>query len=161
MGKKVIGIDPGFSGGIAYINSAGIIDCCHMPDTPKDIFDKLKEIISEDSEGNRLEIKEDVVCYLEDVGGGRPGQAVGAMTKFARHNGHLEMALLALGVRIVKVVPQKWQKTLGIGSSSAYDKSEWKRRLKAKAQELYPDKKVTLVNADALLILNYALEKER
>ena len=35
--------------------------------------------------------------------------------------------------------------------------SEWKRKLKAKAQELYPHLDVTLKNCDALLILHFAL----
>jgi hypothetical protein len=55
------------------------------------------------------------------------------------------------------VRPQTWQKNLGIGTSrTCASKTEWKNKLKALAQRKFPDAKVTLATADALLILDYA-----
>lgn len=97
------------------------------------------------------------VCVLEDVGQGMPGQSSSATAKFARHNGHLEMALLALGIKTIKTRPQKWEKTYSLGTSGKHEKTEWKRMLKEKAQQLFPQlgKKVTLKTCDALLIAEY------
>lgn len=128
-----------------------VIEVMNMPETPMDILYALRKYASEDT-----------VAYLEDVGHGRPGQSSSATARFARHCGHLEMALLALQVSTVKVTPQKWQKIYQLGKSSDYEQSEWKRRLKAKAQELFPNlgKKVTLLTCDALLIALYGVRNE-
>lgn len=149
--NSVIGIDPGFHGGIAKLNVNGkIMSVMKMPDTPKDIFETLEALIDDDS-----------VVYLEDVGQGMPGQSSSATAKFARHNGHLEMALIALRVPFVKVRPQTWERSYALGKSSDYEKKTWKNRLKQRAQELFPDvKKMTLVICDALLIAEYGRQTQ-
>ena len=56
-----------------------------------------------------------------------------------------------------RVEPRVWQEPLGLGGrKSCATGPEWKRKLKTKAQELYPHLDVTLGNCDALLILHYA-----
>lgn len=110
-----IGIDPGVSGGIAILDDDGsVIECVNMPDTPMEIFQFL------------MGYKDGSVCVLEDVGQGMPGQSSSSTARFARHNGHLEMALLALGIRTIKARPQKWEKTYSLGTSKNHEKSEWK-----------------------------------
>lgn len=149
---RVIGIDPGLSGGIAVMDgSHRILDVLCMPETPMDILEFLRGYA-----GGM------VVAYMEDVGRGMPGQSSSATAKFARHNGHLEMALLSLGIRTVKVTPQKWEKAYQLGKSTGYTKTEWKNRLKAKAQELFPDlgRQVTLKTCDALLLALYGVRQE-
>lgn len=146
--ETIIGIDPGRNGAIAVMSETGV-SVTKMPDTPRDIYDFLSHYASLPC-----------VAYLEDVGHGMPGQSSSATAKFARHNGHLEMALLALGIKTIKVTPNKWERTFSLGRSSDYTKTEWKNRLKRKAQELFPNLKVTLVNADALLICEYAHRQE-
>ena len=149
MNKEIIyiGIDPGASGGIAILNQDGSVkEVVAMPDTPRDIYEFL------------FSYKEDSRCVLEDVGHGMPGQSSKATATFARHNGHLEMALLALGIPTEKVTPQKWIKVYQLKKKKEQDKNEWKNVLKAKAQSLFPQlgKKVTLKTCDALLIAEYA-----
>ena len=142
-----IGIDPGASGGIAVLDEDGAVkDVRNMPDTPADILEYFKAYQAFPC-----------VCVLEDVGQGMPGQSSSATAKFARHNGHLEMALLALGIKTVKARPQKWEKVYALGKSTAFEKAEWKRKLKERAQQLFPQlgKKVTLKTCDALLIAEY------
>lgn len=161
MEKKssvIMAVDPGFSGGVAWIDCNGQKHVQNMPDTPRGILDLFRQVFEPVPFPDCI----DNVCYLEDVGHGIGGQSSSATAKFARHNGHLEMALMALDVKIVKIIPSKWEKTMGIGKSSdCTSKAEWKRRLKQKAEELYPMFKVTLKNADALLILNYAINQEK
>lgn len=152
MSRLIIGIDPGANGGIAVMDEAHkVLDVMGMPDTPMDILYALRKYAGGD-----------VIAYLEDVGHGLPGQSSKATATFARHNGHLEMALLAIGIRTVKCTPQKWIKMYQLGRSSDYDRIAWKNRLKAKAQELFPDlgKKVTLKTCDSLLICLYGLRQE-
>ncbi|MCQ2231431.1 MAG: hypothetical protein MJZ30_06240 [Paludibacteraceae bacterium] len=133
-----------------------------MPDTPKGILELFREITDDVDENGDILPREAFVCYLEDVGHGRVGEGVGALCKFARHNGHLEMALIAEGIRTVHVLPQKWMKSLGIGKSSdCASKTEWKNKIKRRMEDLYPQFKVTLKNADALGILEFAIEQER
>ena len=64
----------------------------------------------------------------------------------------------AYGYALHRVEPKVWQEPLGLaGRKACATGPEWKRKLKSKAQELYPHLDVTLGNADALLILHYAL----
>lgn len=142
-----IGIDPGKNGGIAVLSKNGVVlECSDMPDTPMEILQFLQKYKNNST-----------VCVLEDVGQGMPGQSSSSTAKFARHNGHLEMALLSLEIKTIKCRPQKWEKTYSLGSSSKHGKAEWKRLLKERAQQLFPQlgKKVTLKTCDALLIAEY------
>ena len=148
----IIGIDPGSNGGIAVLAGNGtVVKFTKMPDTPQDILLFLRDVLAYDG---------GCVCYLEDVGRGMPGQSSKATATFARHCGHLEMALLALGIRTNEVTPAKWMKVFQLGRSGDYSKTEWKNRLKAKAQQLFPNEKVTLAVADALLLAEYGRKQE-
>lgn len=142
-----IGIDPGANGGIVILNEDGSVkDLTAMPQTPMDIFDFLNKY------------KENSRCVIEDVGHGIPNQSSKATATFARHNGHLEMALIALQIPTVKATPQKWLKTFQLNKKKNVENNAWKNILKAKAQALFPylGKKVTLKTCDALLIAEYA-----
>ena len=147
MSRYVSGIDPGLSGGIAVLDSDGkIIDYTSMPQTPQDILEYLSQF------------KSDSRCVIEDVGHGMPNQSSKATATFARHNGHLEMALIALQIPTEKVTPQKWVKVYQMKKPRDMQKGEWKNKLKAKAQQLFPQlgKKLTLKICDAFLIAEYA-----
>lgn len=149
MRGYIIGIDPGQSGGIAILDgeSGALTECVKMPSTPMDILNYLKE-------WNGCS-----VCYLEDVGNGMPGQSSKATATFARHNGHLEMALLALGISTVKVTPAKWQKALGLSGKKGESKTSHKNRIKAWSQQRFPQqKKITLAVSDAIAIAVYGYE---
>ena len=52
------------------------------------------------------------------------------------------------------VLPAAWMTS--IGCEKGMDYKDRKRWLKGEAQRLYPDSKVTLYNADAILIAHYA-----
>lgn len=153
--KYVIGIDPGTNGGIAALDMNGnVVYVGKMPDTPQDILERLRHFA-----GTEL-FSSDTVCYLEKVGTGMPGQSSKATATFARHCGHLEMALLALGIKTNDVTPNKWEKSYQLGKSSAASKTEWKNKLKAKAQQLFPKERVTLAVCDALLLAEYGRKIE-
>lgn len=146
--KNVIGIDPGKNGGIAVfsLDEERVIEVVKMPETAQDVFQYLQKY------------KEGSICYLEKVGG-MPGQSGSAMFTFGRGFGHLEMALIALGIPTTEVSPQRWQKTIHVGNQRGRTKTEWKNKLKERAEQLYPYVgKITLAKSDALLIMHYGVE---
>lgn len=150
----MIAIDPGKNGGLAWTDIDGDLHTEKMPDTIGSIVDKLREIRA----ANCHE------AILEKVGGfvaGSPAPG-SAMFSFGENFGALQAALFALGYRVILVPPQKWQKPLGLGTkASAGSSADWKRKLKAEAQRRFPSVEVTLWNADALLILDYALSERK
>lgn len=149
--KTYLGIDPGASGGLCLLTDNGI-KTYNMPETYPDIYELLKELAQQGS----------LCAILEDVGYGMPGQSSSATAKFARHNGHLEMALYSLGIHTVKATPQKWQKFFSnsLGRSKDCEKREWKNKLKQLAQQMFPGTKVTLNTADAILLAVYGSKQE-
>lgn len=149
----VIGIDPGNAGGVAVLKGNQLFTY-KMPSTYPDIFSLLSGIKAAYAPAN-------ITCVMERVGTGIPGQSSKATATFARHNGHLEMALYALGIQTEEVTPQKWQKYYSnqLGSSKGLGKTEWKNKLKGLAQRLYPSEKVTLNTADAILLAHYGKQK--
>lgn len=149
MSKIILSLDPGANGGIALYDGT-TMTAIKMPDTYADIYNYLSEVQFS---------HENVECYMENVGHGMPGQSSKATATFARHCGHLEMALFALGIPTTLVTPQKWMRhySNAVGKSTDYEKTAWKNRLKAEAQRLFPKVKVTLATSDAILIANYGL----
>lgn len=149
--KKIIAIDPGKNGGIAIysIDIGRVIEVVKMPETPQELLRFLR-LYSFNS-----------ICYLEKVQG-LPGMSGSAMFNFGCGFGHLEMALLACKIPTVSVTPQKWQKSLQLGNKGNKSTTEWKNKLKAKAEQLFPYVgRITLAISDALLILQYSIIQEK
>lgn len=142
----IVAIDPGKSGGFAFGTDLANPSVENMPDTIGDLAGLMRQFPA----GS--------VVYMEKVGGyaGGAGAPGSAMFNFGRGVGHLEATTYLLGFETRLVVPQKWQKSLGLGTSTGMKKHEWKNKLKERAQQLYPNCKVTLANADALLIFHAA-----
>lgn len=139
-----IGIDPGKSGGIAWIGDDGKACAVNMPETDRDVLDVLKEIFRE---GQCRAVIERVHAM--------PKQGVTSSFNFGYNFGGLNMALMASEIPFDLVTPQKWQKAMACLTGG--DKNVSKRR----AQELFPSiRKITHATADALLIAEYA-RKER
>lgn len=153
--NTIIAIDPGKNGGIVLRDGNGEA-AYKMPETCKD----LSELICEIWEGAKLN-KNAIVCYMEKVGTMAHDGHMQAFS-FGKNIGHLEQCLIDYGIRTIEVTPQKWQKALALGSSKNHSsKAAWKNHLKAMAQRLFPQTKVTLWNADALLISEYAWQQEK
>ncbi len=144
-----LGVDPGASGGLATIRGRRV-ELFQMPKTEKDIWNLIRQFRSLST-----------VCILEKVWGhigqGQPGSA---MFNFGMGYGLLKMALTGTGIPFEEVVPRAWQKALSISSRKKTEtKTQWKNRLKATAQKLFPRVEVTLATCDALLIALYCKRK--
>ena len=144
-----IGIDPGANGGIAWIDYNGKACVEKIPDTLQDLWELLCDITSypkSSIDGRSYK------AYIEQVASS-PQMGVVSAFSFGRGYGNLEMALTAAGIPFERVRPQVWQKALGCMTKG--DKNVSKRR----AQELFPDRKVTHATADALLIAYYGTKQ--
>jgi Holliday junction resolvasome RuvABC endonuclease subunit len=147
--KAIIGIDPGSNGGIAWITSDGKSCVEKMPDTLQDLWELIDSIASVCKYENRCAC---VKAYIEAVSSS-PQMGVVSSFSFGRGYGNLEMALTAAGIPFERVRPQVWQKALGCMTKGDKNVS------KSKAQELFPDRKVTHATADALLIAYYGTKQ--
>ena len=137
--KLYIGIDPGLSGGVAFVPDSGTPWAHKMPETDRDLIDLLRDSIN----------LFDARAVIELVHSS-PQMGVKSAFTFGEGYGRLQMALTALGVPYERVRPVVWQKAMGCLTKG--DKNVSKRR----AQELFPAIKVTHAIADALLIGEYA-----
>lgn len=144
-----MGIDPGRGGGIAVIDtlSGELVDVTAMPDTIADISD----FIEKHNDVNSV--------YLETVHS-MPKQGVASTFTFGQYYGYVQMAVVAHKIRCIDVLPSKWQQGLGVKAKKGEAKTAHKNRLKGLAQKLFPKAKVTLKNADAILLAEYGKRME-
>ena len=165
----IAALDPGTSGGIAWLTELGEVKTCSMANRGEFI-----EALREASHAHGL-----LPCYdgggkaapaifIEHVTGyiaprkPRPGEGKEfdlsgsgfAMFNFGKSAGICFGICEAFGIVPVEVSPKTWQKACFVQKSGG--RTEWKNRLKDVAQLRYPNIKVTLQNCDALLLLSYA-----
>lgn len=159
----IIAVDPGASGGIAWAKQDTLNDsntirwrffADAMPKTGGDILRLLRSIQQQAIISNS-----EVTMVIEKVGGyiGRP-QPGSAMFRFGFGIGYIHGIAMTLGMRIIEVRPQKWQQHFSLGTKGEMTTSQWKNKLKAEAQRRFPTTAPTLKTADALLILDWAIE---
>ena len=144
----IIAIDPGNSGGIAWMDDDGVVNCADMPPTAGDIIDHLRHLKA---------LGREITAYLEKTGTYIPGNSGPSACKFARGCGLLEGAIMALSIPLIEVAPGVWMKTLG---ALPKDKRDRKNTIKALMQARYPHLRITLSTADALGLLTYAIDKQ-
>lgn len=149
--KRIIGIDPGMSGALAFITRDGSTVTHKTKSTPP--LEALHDAIA------GVEINECVV-YMERIGGFIQGKHLpgSMMFKMGQNAGYWEGACAALGIRLVLVRPQDWQ--AGLPGTSGKAGPERKRALQAEAIRRFPALKVTQQDCDALLIADYGRRVE-
>jgi len=143
--KVVMAIDPGASGGFAWVDGDGVVRAESMPDGMTATVDRLRELAA----GLR-----GVAAVIEKVGHWMPGDHPNAATKFARHCGQIEAALYALGIPFQDVAPGVWMKSLG---ALPKEKADRKRMIRELMARRYPHLRVTLDTADALGLLTWKM----
>lgn len=156
MKTLYIGIDPGASGAWAELWPDGKV-CIGKFDDPaaiRDNFEIVGQIIKKTA-WDKYEGFEHVTIALEQVGGYVGKQQPGsAMFKFGQNFGWWQGLLMGVRLPFMLVRPQEWQK--GIPNMHGKKGPDRKRALRDYAAMLYPNQKVTLNNADALLIAAWA-----
>ena len=146
----VVGIDPGKGGAIAVMQPNGEISSVKMPDTTDKLVKHLRDL------------KELGYCkvWLEKLHT-MPMRGSIANFKLGMNYGMLKGILTALDMDFEEVTAKDWAKGLEFESIPKEKYADRKRRLKEVAILMYPEKKITLINADAMLIATYGWEKAR
>ena len=155
---RIIGIDPGLSGGIAVLDDLKIYDIFDMPIMSEGKKNKnqlnsaqLVNIINEHVLKN-----EDTFVIVEQVSA-MPGQGVTSMFNFGQTFGAIKGVCAALGLPIYFVRPSKWKKHFELINSS-------KDSSRTKAIEMYPalsndlSRKKDVNKSDAILIARFYSE---
>lgn len=148
--RLYLGIDPGQSGGIAIVDQLGnCTSLVKMPETEQDILWAIP-------------FGDEITFGMIEKVHALPKQGVSSTFKFGMGYGGLRMALVALAIRFDEVTPMKWQKALGVvprDVKGGESKNDHKNKLLAKAQQLFPNTKITRHTADSLLIAEYCRRK--
>lgn len=144
---KIIAIDPGHQGGLAWTDADGIVRAEKMPEGMSAQVDFLR--------ARAVEFP-GLVAVVEKVGGYQPGNSGPASVTFARHCGNLDAALYCLGISVRHVVPSVWMRKIGVPTKTS--KPERKAWLKEFSARRYPHIHVTLAVADALAMLAWAID---
>jgi crossover junction endodeoxyribonuclease RuvC len=134
------GIDPGKSGSIAAIWDDG------EPYPLQSRLDATEADIADFFVAFDLSKAKAVIERVSSS----PQMGVTSAFTFGRSYGFLRGLLSAMKVPFVEVTPQAWQAKMGCRTRGDKNVS------KAKAQQLWPNHKITHRNADALLIAEYA-----
>lgn len=142
----ICGIDPGMSGGIAFLVVGGPAEVHKMPETEREIYDLL----------SRHSIDR---CYIEAVHS-FPGQGVASSFTFGKGYGFLRGCLVALKIPFIDVSPMKWKRALGITFAAQDSKKDKKNGSKALAQQWFPLIKMNHAISEALLIAEYGRRLE-
>ena len=144
--KIYIGLDPGKSGGVAFIleNSLYTFKC------PSTVHDMVEEI----NFCNKLGPEYEIFAVVEKVWS-FPGQGVRSVFTFGENYGTWLGILAALKIPHKLVPPKKWMSHFG---SFPKDKRKRKNFIKSLAQQLYPNSKITLSTSDAVMLAVYAKE---
>lgn len=151
-----IGGDPGTNGGVAVIIEPGV---CKVHKWPKDEAEQVQLV-------QRLANSYVPVGAIEEVHS-MPGQGVKSMFTFGRAYQAMRTCFFAAKISFEDVKPREWQKACGITprkkspETKKFTESqpEFKKRMKAKAKQLYPHAEITDATADAVLIAHYAMLK--
>ena len=116
---KVIGIDPGLSGGIAILQEKRVLGLFDMPVMSEGKKNKrqlnsaqLVNILKEN-----IETKDEIAVVVEQVNA-MPGQGVTSMFNFGQTFGAIKGVCAALKLPIFFVRPSKWKKHFELINSS-------------------------------------------
>lgn len=155
----VMGIDPGSGGGIAIYIAGERFPEVRTAKMPNDIselgefFGYYKENYKPIVFLEKLSVRPDDV-FLE--AGGKALGKLYRIQKMMANFEHLKALMETTGIPYVMVHPASWQTALKLRINGfKEEKRDRKRRYKDYAEKLYPQMKVTLWNADALLIMHF------
>ena len=151
---RIIGIDPGLSGGIAILDDLKIFDLFDMPIMSEG--KKNKNQLNSAQLVNIIKkhiISANTFVIVEQVSA-MPGQGVTSMFNFGQTFGSIKGICAALNLPIFYVRPAKWKKHFELINSS-------KDASRTKVIEMYPSisdrlsRKKDVNKADAILIARY------
>jgi crossover junction endodeoxyribonuclease RuvC len=159
----IIGIDPGISGSICFLEDGIIKDVLEMPTMTEGKKNKKQvngsQIYNEISFRIKTFEKKNIKVVIEQVSA-MPGQGVTSMFNFGQSFGILKGICSAMQLPIYFVRPAKWKKYFNLINSE-------KDASRTRAIEIFPyfssnlSKKKDSNKADAILIANYFHETHK
>lgn len=153
--RPLIAIDPGANGAVAFTCRDGSIAA-----VPFDSPDTFLNTLVDFQKANSRMLTSDLLCVVEKVGGfiGK-AQPASAAFRFGENYGYIQGVLRALKVPYELVAPATWQRLYPTHTKASEDKAQHKRELRDTASRLFPQIRVTLKTADALLLLDFLRKK--
>ena len=137
--RAYLGIDPGKAGGIALVwDDAQKYEAWKIPESERALWDILNNHVRQYT----------LFAMIEKVHSS-PQMGVRSAFSFGRSYGTLRGMLIALELPFDEVSPVKWQTRQGCRTGGDKNIS------KAKAQQLFPNLKITHAIAASLLIADY------
>lgn len=150
---SILSIDPGKSNGCISIFRNGITTC--------KAISKMKDVSGITTVLKYYqEISENMIVFIEKVSTLPPSIYVNEpyraiqMGKLLKHHAGLIAILTVLNIDFIEVHSRKWQSYLRLVLKGE-DQKERKKRYRSFAQKCYPEIRATLVNSDALCLLQY------
>ena len=156
----IIGIDPGISGSICFLQDGKIVDVIEMPTMTEGKKNKKQvngsQIVNEISEKIKELDKREIKVVIEQVSA-MPGQGVTSMFNFGQSFGILKGICSSMQLPMYFVRPAKWKKYFNLINSE-------KDASRTRAIEIFPyfsnqlSRKKDSNKADAILIANFYYE---
>lgn len=146
-----LGIDPGKAGGLAWIGPEGPRAVVKMPETERDLW----ELLHSHYDYALIERIETRPTHWKDKDGVEQRSILRSSVLLFGQYQLLRGLLVARGIPFDDVRPQVWRVSLGVPARSGLP------GIKQKAQQLYPNAKVTHATAAALLIAELARRRHR
>lgn len=154
-----LGIDPGQSGGLAlYHPQTKTLATFKIPKSEESLvflFDQIKHLGGRIVATIEQQIPRPTVYFDPRTQKLQSSILKSTCILYANYM-QLRTALRCFGIPFQAVVPETWQAEMSLGHKrQSRSDNKWKNVLKNKALELFPDHKVTLWNADAILLAEY------
>ena len=159
----IIGIDPGISGSICFLQDGKILDVIEMPTMIEGKKNKKQvngsQIYNEICKIIKNTEKQEIRIVIEQVSA-MPGQGVTSMFNFGQSFGILKGISSAMQLPVYFVRPAKWKKYFNLINSE-------KDASRTRAIEIFPyfssqlSKKKDSNKADAILIANFYYETHK
>ena len=156
----IIGIDPGISGSICFLQDGKIVDVVEMPTMTEGKKNKKQvngsQIVNEISEKIKELDKREIKVIIEQVSA-MPGQGVTSMFNFGQSFGILKGICSSMQLPMYFVRPAKWKKYFNLINSE-------KDASRTRAIEIFPyfsnqlSRKKDSNKADAILIASFYYE---
>ena len=156
----IIGIDPGISGSICFLQDGKIVDVVEMPTMTEGKKNKKQvngsQIVNEILEKIKELDKREIKVVIEQVSA-MPGQGVTSMFNFGQSFGILKGICSSMQLPMYFVRPAKWKKYFNLINSE-------KDASRTRAIEIFPyfsnqlSRKKDSNKADAILIANFYYE---
>ena len=148
-GRGLLAFDPGVSGGWAWLSPNSDDMSVYAWRTETEFLEFLDPI----NPAGYTAIVEDVPAYVSSM------TSNASSFKLGYNFGFLVGALRARRFPVELVKPREWQKGLrGLKPKMGY--TDRKRTIKDNAARLYPGLKITNANADAVMIMDWKLNRD-